>query len=98
MTTSLLTRIARLEARPQTAGTPLLRHGWIDRLPSAYTGERHFAMVKREPTRAPNIEWCQFVTCHQTTPWSTLALGGALVGQWSVYRLALTASVNHSAQ
>ena len=46
MTTNLLTRIARLEARPQTAGTPLLRYGWIDRLPSDYTGERHIAMVK----------------------------------------------------
>jgi hypothetical protein len=60
MTTSLLTRIARLEAQPQTAGTPLLRYGWIDRLPSDYTGERHIAIMKRERTRAPNIEWCQF--------------------------------------
>jgi len=60
MTTNLLTRIARLEARPQTAVTPLLRYGWIDRLPSDYTGERHIAMVKREPARAPNIEWCEF--------------------------------------
>jgi hypothetical protein len=60
MTTNLLTQIAHLEARPQTARTPLLRYGWIDRLSSDYTGERHIAIVKREPTRAPNIEWCQF--------------------------------------
>ena len=60
MTTSLRIRIARLEARPQAARTEVLLYGWIDPLPDDHTGERHLVIVKREPTRSPNIEWCEF--------------------------------------
>ena len=60
MRARLLVRLQRLEAQ-QPAGQPaMFRYGWLKPLPKDYTGERHVAIVKREPTRAPGFEWCEF--------------------------------------
>ena len=37
-----------------------MRYGWLKHLPADFTGERHVAIIKREPTNRPNIEWCEF--------------------------------------
>jgi hypothetical protein len=60
MRRSLLVRLERLEVRPEVSKPLLLRYGWLHVLPDDYTGERHIVIVKREPTKSPNIEWCEF--------------------------------------
>ena len=43
------------------SGKPLrLRYGWLRRLPDEFVGARHVVIVKRRPTKLPNIEWCEF--------------------------------------
>ncbi len=56
----LLTRLERLEALPETGKPIFFRYGWLHALPGDFTGERHVAIVTREPTRTPNVEWCVF--------------------------------------
>lgn len=60
MTKALLARITRLEARSPAAKPLVFRYGWLNALAQDYTGERHIVIVKREPTKSPNIEWCEF--------------------------------------
>jgi hypothetical protein len=60
MRKSILTRLERLEVRPEASRPLLLRYGWLRVLPNDYTGERHIVIVKREPARSPNAEWCEF--------------------------------------
>jgi hypothetical protein len=60
MKTALLARLARLENRPEMNKPAAMRYGWLKPLPASFTGERHVAIIKREPTNRPNIEWCQF--------------------------------------
>ena len=35
-------------------------NGYLKTLPADYVGERHVVIVKREPSGAPNGEWCEF--------------------------------------
>jgi hypothetical protein len=58
--TSRLLRIRRLEKQLKLAQPAVCRYGWIKPLPKDYVGERHVVMIKREPSRSPNIEWCEF--------------------------------------
>jgi hypothetical protein len=60
MTSRLLDRIRRLEQRSELARPANLRYGWVKPLPEDYAGERHVVIIKREPTRLPRIEWCEF--------------------------------------
>ena len=60
MRRSLLARLERLEVRPEVSKPLSLRYGWLHVLPDDYTGERHIVTVKHEPTKSPNIEWCEF--------------------------------------
>jgi len=55
-----IARLEPLEARPKIGKPQLFRYGWLHPLPGSYTGERHVVIVKREPTKSPNIEWCEF--------------------------------------
>jgi len=60
MKKGLLARLERLEVRPDRRIPPVFRYGWLRSLPADYYGDRHVVIVKREPTKAPNIEWCEF--------------------------------------
>jgi hypothetical protein len=60
MRRTLLARVERLETRPETGKPLFFRYGWLHALPDDYAGERHVAIVSREPTRTPNVEWCVF--------------------------------------
>jgi hypothetical protein len=60
MKAALLARLAKLENRPEIHEPAVMRYGWLKPLPADFTGERHIAIIKREPTNRPNIEWCQF--------------------------------------
>jgi hypothetical protein len=60
MKRTLLARVERLEALPDAAEPVFFRYGWLHALPDNFTGERHVAIVSREPTRTPNVEWCVF--------------------------------------
>ena len=60
MRSKLLARLERLEARTEPAAPLILRYGWLRPLPADFTGERHVVIVKRQPTKSPNIEWCEF--------------------------------------
>jgi len=79
MKKSLLARLERLEARPETKAPPVFRYGWLRPLPADYAGERHVAMIKRQPTKSPNIEWCEFEERPGTSP------SGANTGGMTVY-------------
>jgi hypothetical protein len=57
---ALLARLQRLEARPGVGKPVFFRYGWLHALPDDYAGERHVAIVSREPTMTPNVEWCVF--------------------------------------
>jgi hypothetical protein len=42
-------------------GAPaMFRYGWLKPLPNDYAGERHVVILKREQTKSPGIEWCEF--------------------------------------
>ena len=60
MKRALLARLERLEALPATGKLASFRYGWLHALPDDFRGERHIAVVSREPTRTPNAEWCVF--------------------------------------
>jgi hypothetical protein len=60
MRSKLLARLERLDARAEPAAPLILRYGWLTPLPADFTGERHVVIVKREPTKSLNIEWCAF--------------------------------------
>ena len=60
MKATLRSRLERLEARTQARRSPDFLYGWIRLLPADYVGERHTVIVKREPTGAPHVLWCQF--------------------------------------
>jgi hypothetical protein len=61
MRRTVLARIEALEARFQSSKPYFLRTGWLaSALPQDYEGERHYVVVKREPTSSPLIEWCEF--------------------------------------
>ena len=60
MKASLRSRLARLEARVKPEALPYFRYGWLKPLPSDYAGERHVAIITREPTASPYVEWCTF--------------------------------------
>ena len=60
MKSSLISRLERLEARPEARSPLRLCYGWVTYLPEDYTGERHTIIVKREPTSSPYVEWCHF--------------------------------------
>jgi hypothetical protein len=60
MKRALVARVERLEAVPGIGRPLLFRYGWLHALPDDFTGDRHVAIVTREPTRSPNVEWCVF--------------------------------------
>ncbi len=60
MKRTLVARLEGLEALPETGKPLFFRYGWLHALPADFTGERHVAIVTREPTRTPNVEWCVF--------------------------------------
>lgn len=60
MKSGLLRRLESLEARIAPVARAIFRYGWLKALPADYVGERHTAIVKREPTDTPNVEWCHF--------------------------------------
>jgi hypothetical protein len=60
MKRTLLARVERLEAVPAIGKIPFFRYGWLQPLPSNFTGERHIAMLSHEPTINPKVEWCVF--------------------------------------
>jgi hypothetical protein len=48
-------------AQPDTTREArILRYGWVKRVAAGNTGDRHVAIVKRDTTRIPNVEWCEF--------------------------------------
>ncbi len=57
---SLARRLKRLETRVATVPPAVFRYGWLKLLPGDFVGDRHVAIVKREATNAPNVEWCEF--------------------------------------
>jgi hypothetical protein len=60
MRSKLLARLKRLEERAEPAAPLIFRYGWLTPLPADFTGERHVVMLKSQPTKSPNIEWCEF--------------------------------------
>jgi hypothetical protein len=44
------------------------RYGWLKRLASEYTGERHVVIVKRDPTTSLNTERYDFEERRQFPP------------------------------
>ena len=51
---------SRLEVVVEAQKPQRFRSGVLKTLPKDYVGERHVVIVKREPTGAPNGEWCEF--------------------------------------
>src|ERR1700730_16724744 len=60
MRAALRSRLEKLEVRVEAKKPPLFRSGYLKTLPTDYVGERHVVIVKREPSGAPNGEWCEF--------------------------------------
>lgn len=60
MKSRLISRVERLESRMQSVELRPIDYGWVTHLPEDFTGERHVAKVRREPTRSPRFFWCQF--------------------------------------
>ena len=60
MRQKLVSRIERLESMPSPFKPLLFRYGWLHPLPDDYNGERHVAILSREATATPNVEWCVF--------------------------------------
>jgi hypothetical protein len=56
----LLARLQKLEAQQPRDQPAMFRYGWLKPLQHDYVGERHVVIVKREPTRSPGFEWCEF--------------------------------------
>jgi hypothetical protein len=60
MKAALRSRLERLEVVVAPKKPQLFRSGYLKTLPADYVGERHVVIVKREPSGAPNGEWCEF--------------------------------------
>jgi hypothetical protein len=60
MTSRLISRVERLEARAKAKAPSALCSGFLTPLPQDYTGERHVVTVTREPTGSPGCFWCQY--------------------------------------
>jgi hypothetical protein len=60
MRPALLSRLQRLEVKTEMNTPVMFQYGWLRRLPSDFTGEKHVVIVKREPSRRSNVEWCEF--------------------------------------
>ena len=60
MKSRLLRRLESLEARIATVTRTIFRYGYPKRLPAGFIGERHTAIVERQPTGSPHIELCHF--------------------------------------
>jgi len=61
MRAALRSRLERLEVVAEPKKPQLIRSGYLKTLPPDYVGERHVAIVKREPGGASgNSEWCEF--------------------------------------
>jgi hypothetical protein len=69
MRRSLISRIEALEAQVDSAPPAWLRTAWLSAvLPPGYDGERHYVVVKSEPTVSPSIAWCEFEERAGPTP------------------------------
>jgi hypothetical protein len=55
-----LARLESSEAALAPKPVPRLCYGCLATLPADYVGERHIVSVKREPSRLPHFEWCQW--------------------------------------
>jgi hypothetical protein len=60
MTTRIVSRLKRLEARLESKPPCVLRYGRLKSLPDDFVGERHVVIVKRESGATPDIEICEF--------------------------------------
>ena len=60
MKAALRSRLERLEVIVEPKKPQRFRSGVLKTLPADYVGERHVVIVKREPSGAPNGEWCEF--------------------------------------
>jgi hypothetical protein len=60
MRAALRSRLERLEVVVEPKKPQRFRSGVLKTLPKDYVGERHVAIVKREPAGAPGNEWCEF--------------------------------------
>ena len=60
MKRALLARLEWLESLPETRKASILSLRMVPALPDDFSGERHIAIVSREPTSTANVEWCVF--------------------------------------
>ena len=61
MRAALRSRLERLEVVVEPKKPQRFRSGYLKKLPADYVGERHVAIVKREPSGALGKgEWCEF--------------------------------------
>ena len=60
MKAKLLARLERLETRTSLSKPLTFRYGWLKPLRPDFEGERHIAIVEKQPTNSPGIEWCEF--------------------------------------
>lgn len=60
MRAALLSRLEKLEAATWVGAPCIFRSGWLQPLPSEFTGEKHVVIVRSEPTTSPNMELCEF--------------------------------------
>ncbi|MCU1236700.1 MAG: hypothetical protein JWP63_4667 [Candidatus Solibacter sp.] len=73
MRQTLVSRLERLESMPGAGRPQFFRYGWLRPLPADYGGERHVAIVSREPTLNPLVEWCVFEERPGKSPGSVVA-------------------------
>ena len=61
MRAALRSRLEKLEVRMEPKKPQRFRSGYLKTLPADYVGERHVAIVKREPAGPTGQdEWCEF--------------------------------------
>ena len=60
MNARMLSRLKRLETQPGLLPPSGFRWGLLKRLPEDYIGERHVAIVEREPPSSSNTGQCVF--------------------------------------
>lgn len=60
MRTTLRRRVEALEQMRRVSTVRRIRYGWFAPLPSAWEGERHVVAIRREATRLPWFEWCEW--------------------------------------
>jgi hypothetical protein len=56
----LWARLERLESALTPQRVSLVSYGWLATLPADFVGERHVVTLRREPSRSPNAEWCEW--------------------------------------